>query len=115
MGDLTPHFSTREFVCKDGTYEPMNCAVLAMLEAIRCHFGPVSVVSGYRSPSWNAHVGGATDSYHVKSMAADIQVVGVSPKEVYKWCDKQFPISGLGLYKTFTHVDCRGYRARWKG
>ena len=77
MGDLTPHFSSHEFRCRDGSEHPIDCRLLSMLEAVRCHFdAPVTIVSGYRSPAYNRKVGGARDSYHVKGMAADIRVVG---------------------------------------
>jgi uncharacterized protein YcbK (DUF882 family) len=119
MGDLTAHFSRREFVCRDGTTHEIACGLLAMLEAIRSHFGPVTVTSGYRSPQYNKNVGGATSSYHIKGMAADIQVVHASPQKVYDWVDEKFPICGLGLYERgkggWVHVDCRDFRARWTG
>ena len=82
MGDLTPHFSAHEFRCRDGSEHPISCRLLSMLEAIRCHFGPVSVTSGYRSPSYNTAVGGAPNSYHLKGRAADIQIPGVTPEDV---------------------------------
>lgn len=119
MGDLTPHFSKHEFRCRDGSEHPIACSLLAMLEAIRCRFGPVSVTSGYRSPSYNAAVGGADDSYHLRGEAADIQVANSSPKDVHRWADTMFPVSGIGLYERdvggWVHIDCRSYRARWKG
>lgn len=116
MGDLTAHFSKREFRCKDGSEHPIACGLLAMLEAIRCHFDkPVTVTSGYRSPAHNRKVGGAKASKHVTGEAADFVVVGVPLAEVYDWCDRMFPISGLGLYRSWIHIDCRSARARWKG
>lgn len=119
MGDLTAHFSSHEFVCRDGSSHPIDCKLLAMLEAIRCHFGPISITSGYRSPSYNKKVGGASESYHLRGQAADIRALKADPDTVYKWADEQFPISGLGIYRRngggWVHIDCRSYRARWTG
>ena len=119
MGDLTPHFSKHEFECRDGTEHPIDCRLLSMLEAIRCKFGPISITSGYRSPSYNSAVGGAPDSYHLKGMAADIQAAKATPKEIYDWANKHFPISGLGLYRRsgggWVHIDSRSSAARWTG
>lgn len=114
MGDLSPHFSSHEFRCKDGSEHPIDCRLLCMLEAVRAYFDkPVSVTSGYRSPDWNAKVGGAAASRHLTGEAADIQVSGVAPKAVYAWADRYFPTGGIGLYKAWVHIDCRPVRARW--
>jgi uncharacterized protein YcbK (DUF882 family) len=122
VGDLTPHFSAHEFRCRDGSEHPIDCRLLAMLEAVRCHFdAPITITSGYRSPAYNRKVGGARDSYHVRGMAADIRVVGVFISTVYAWLDEVFPISGLGAYPRrgddwgWIHIDCRSTRSRWNG
>lgn len=121
MGDLSPHFSSREFRCRDGSEHEIDCPLIAMLEAIRCHFGaPVNITSGYRSPSYNAAVGGAPNSYHLRGEAADFQVPSKSIIEVHRWCDDTFPICGLGLYARnggwgWIHIDSREGRARWSG
>ena len=121
MGDLTAHFSKYEFKCRDGSEHPIDCGLLAMLEAIRCHFDkPVNITSGYRSPNYNAAVGGALNSQHLYGTAADFQVSGVPIEQVHDWADAMFPVSGLGLYKRsgtwgWIHIDNRGSRARWLG
>jgi uncharacterized protein YcbK (DUF882 family) len=114
MGDLSKHFSSHEFRCKDGSEHPIDPKLIAMLEQVRAHFdAPVIITSGYRSPDYNRRVGGARNSYHVRGMAADIQVRGIDPARVYAYCDQAFKTGGVGKYKTFTHVDCRNSRARW--
>jgi uncharacterized protein YcbK (DUF882 family) len=114
FGDLSPNFSRREFRCKDGSEHPINPVLLGMLEAIRAKFeAPITIISGYRSPAHNAKVGGAKNSKHVTGEAADIRVEGIPPAHVHYWASRYFSSGGIGLYKTWVHVDCRPTRARW--
>lgn len=70
FGKVSDHFNAKEFACKDGSYELLLATeLLEVLEKIREKFGPVIINSGYRTPSWNAKVGGAGNSYHCKGMA----------------------------------------------
>lgn len=74
MGDLSEHFSRREFDCRDGTQSHPDPELVARLERLRAAAGgrPLRIVSGYRSPSYNARVGGAPNSQHMYDRAADI-------------------------------------------
>jgi uncharacterized protein YcbK (DUF882 family) len=73
MGDLSEHFSRHEFDCHDGSIAHPDPALIAALERLRAMVGrPLSIVSGYRSPAWNRHVGGARFSQHLYNRAADI-------------------------------------------
>lgn len=111
---ISENFSAAEFACKDGSSRAIDGRLLVMLEAVRAHFGrPVRITSGYRSPEYNRRIGGASRSYHCLGQAADIQIDGTPPAEVYAWLDQQYPVSGLGLYPRWVHIDCRGFRARW--
>jgi len=73
MGDLSPHFSRREFDCRDGSRATPKPELVAALEKLRALIGkPIRIVSGYRSPAHNKRVGGAPDSRHLHNDAADI-------------------------------------------
>lgn len=121
---LTPNFSKSEFDCRDGSEMPSdvldNVKELAKnLQVIRDEIGKsIHVNSGYRSPSYNKKIGGATRSQHLLGNAADLRVNGMKPSELHKVIlrlikEKKISEGGVGLYRTFVHYDIRGTKARW--
>lgn len=110
---LQTHFTGTEMACKDGTKEYMYAPeLMRVLENIREHFNkPVIINSGYRTPEWNTKVRGAKNSYHMKGMAADIVVKGVSTKQVAEYANEIMKNhGGVIRYTNFVHVDVReGY------
>ncbi len=115
---LTKNFKVREFACSDGTDVIfISHDLVVVLQKIRDHFGkPVIINSAYRTPAKNKQVGGATYSQHLYGTAADITISGVSPEAVAEFAETLLPkTGGIGIYKTFTHVDVRAVRSRWNG
>lgn len=115
---LSPHFKVREFACSDGTDTVfVSPALVSVLEKIRVHFGkPVTINSGYRTEAKNKAVGGAAYSQHKYGLAADIHIDGVTPKQIASYVETLLPnTGGIGIYKTFTHIDVRKVRSRWNG
>lgn len=121
---LTKNFNLPEFASKDGAAFPdevkTNLAILAEnLEVLRSHFGkPITITSGYRSPTHNLRIGGASQSFHTLGMAADIKVKDIDPKLVYNAIELlirsgKMKEGGLGLYNSWVHYDTRGKRIRW--
>ena len=124
MAKLTANFSLEEFKCKDGSDIPNdvlpNIIELAKnLQVLRDYLGKsITINSGYRSPKYNAKIGGVKNSQHVKGKAADIVVKGMTPKEVALVIEGliekgKMKQGGLGIYPNFTHYDIRGTKARW--
>lgn len=113
---LTDNFSVREFRCRDGSDKILICMeTVKILQAVRDYFGqPVIINSGYRTPSWNRKVGGATSSQHVKGTACDIKVKGVPSWAVAGFLEDNYPYHGIGYYSNFVHLDSRGYGVKWK-
>lgn len=117
---LSPHFRVREFHSK---HDPSDLVkvderLLTLLENIRNHVGkPVHINSGYRSPEYNKTLKNASPrSQHCHGKAADIWVEGVTPKQIADIAECYLGSSGgIGIYKTFTHIDVRTGCARWKG
>lgn len=115
---LSKNFRVKEFACQDGS-DPIFISpeLVEVLQKIRDHFGkPVNVNSGYRTVKHNKAVGGATYSEHLFGVAADIQVTGVKPADLYAYAETLLPnTGGLGIYSWGIHVDVRAVKSRWKG
>ena len=115
---LAKNFKVREFACKDGSDAVfVSPDLVDLLQKIRDRFGkPVTVHSAYRTPAYNKKVDGAAQSRHLYGQAADISISGVSPKAVADFAETLLPGSGgIGIYSSFTHVDVRAAKSRWKG
>lgn len=121
-GYLTPHFTKREAACKDGTQVPDHLLRGARrhafnLERLRHALGdkPIPVISWYRSPTYNAKVGGASMSKHMQAIATDHPVEWVRKHNGFdNTADRIFKMGGIGLYPGGNrHLDSRGFRARW--
>lgn len=124
--NLSKNFTLSEMDCKSGAETPPEVLenlkeLAANLQVLRDHLGkPIRINSAYRSPAHNAKIGGAKKSQHLLGTAADIVVVGQSPRETRKVIEilikeGKMKQGGLGAYNSFTHYDIRGYKARWNG
>ena len=115
---VSTNFRVKEFACTDGS-DPIfiDSDLVNVLQKIRTHFGKaVTITSAYRTPGKNKAVGGTTYSQHLYGKAADIKVNGVSPKKVAAYAETLLKNKGgIGTYSTFTHVDTRATKSRWKG
>lgn len=118
MGDLSEHFSRSEFSCRCGCgFDSISPDLIIVLEDVRAHFGaPVKINSGCRCEKHNAKVGGVPNSQHVQGIAADIVVSGLSSALVADYLEQRYPeCCGIGRYGSFTHIDVRQEKARWRG
>ncbi|HEX8209680.1 MAG TPA: D-Ala-D-Ala carboxypeptidase family metallohydrolase [Longimicrobium sp.] len=105
---------------------------LAVLDAFRAQLGkPVSLLSTYRSPQYNAAVGGASKSMHKAFRAVDFTCSSGRPKEwaalLKSFRGRQFQNphtgktftfrGGVGIYvaSNFVHLDTRGVDVDWSG
>lgn len=113
---LSKNFKSTEFDCKCGKCKDtlIDDKLITLLQKLRNKVEkPIIINSGFRCAAHNKAVGGATTSQHTIGKAADIRVSGIDPEKIANYCET-IGFDGIGRYKTFTHVDTRGYKARWK-
>lgn len=124
---VSQNFTRKEFSCKCGcNFNTADILLVNVLEKLRKYlnhnFGEcyIEITSGNRCESHNKAIGGASQSKHVKGIAADIKAYKkdthkqIHEKYIYNWLEIHYPNSfGIGRYDTWTHVDMRPTRARW--
>jgi uncharacterized protein YcbK (DUF882 family) len=112
------YFAPSEYACKHcgkvGPYAENYNKTNAMLNKLRTDVKkPIHILSGYRCPAHNSEVGGVSNSYHTKDMAADIYVDGMTVDQL---ADRAIFVGfgGVGRYydQDFVHVDI-GPTADW--
>jgi len=92
---------------------------LFVLDCLRESIGrPIKIVSSYRSERYNSILpGAARNSQHLRNCAIDFQVIGQRPATAFDRLrtmrDAKVFAGGLGLYRTFVHIDNRGRCATW--
>lgn len=113
---LSNNFFVKEFACKDGSDKILiDTKLVEILQKIRDWAGAgVIITSAYRNPSYNAKIGGASNSYHTKGQAADIVVKGKKPIEVARFA-QSIGVKGIGCYydDLFNHIDTRESKFYW--
>ncbi len=131
-----PHFKARELRKSGGIVRPIsasdciippapiktNMLELAwQLEVIRAflNVGPLTVISGYRPPSYNRTIKkAAKNSQHMYGRAADIRFARADVEPAYEMIceaikDGILMQGGVGMYSDWVHYDCRGRKFRW--
>ena len=114
MGDISEHFSAREFSCPcfrcfgKERGRPSK-KLLAVLEGLRALIGrPIHITSGYRCPQHNAEVGGVFPSEYTgdddTTDAADIICLGDAERFEVVRALFTLKVQRIGIGRTFIHV-----------
>lgn len=114
MGDLSKHFSQKEFVCSCcGRYKPMSTLLISMLEKVYDYMNAkaINISSGYRCENnpW-----GYKNDAHRKAMAADLCVQKQDGSFYSSWdiaeVAERLGFRGIGIIdNTYIHLDTRGH------
>jgi len=115
---LSKSFKYTELQCKCGCKRAdMTPEFMIVLQKLRDKINaPLIITSGYRCQTHNKHVGGALNSSHMKGIAVDIDI-SYMPEEVKESLLKAIKsikeIKGVGIAKSFIHIDTRAEKATW--
>lgn len=116
MGDLSKHFSTKEFVCKCGRQHDtiINPELIEKLEKLYDLLGATAIYinSGFRCPEYSKSVGGYMNDAHTKGIAADICCKGKDgsyyTSEDISEAAERVGFTGIGIITNKdVHVDIR--------
>ena len=94
----------------------METTVKVLQEARKRYGKPIRITSAYRDAVYNRKIGGVPNSTHVQFNALDL--VTDKPAALYLILldlrrEGAFK-GGLGLYRSFVHLDSRGHNATWR-
>ena len=125
------NFTAKEFFYRGASDEQLNLntdppaalwpnmeRTAKVLDEARKRLGAsIRITSAYRSPAYNKRIGGVSNSTHVRFNATDL--VTAQPASLYLVLldlrrEGMFK-GGLGLYRSFDHLDTRGTNATWRG
>lgn len=115
---LSPHFTSDDFDCKCSLptcdHTLIDDDLIDGLEMLWVRVDGLWLSSGFRCGAHNRAVGGEPGSYHMLGKAGDAQSHSL-PQQVQTIAGSIFVFKngGIGRGKTFTHLDVRGYPARW--
>lgn len=93
---------------------PNIVAIARAADECRRRLGqPMLILSGYRSPAYNAAVGGAKQSRHLFFNALDLTVPGFGTVYLKRTLRdlraEGWFTGGIGTYRNFIHIDNRGH------
>lgn len=105
------YFTLSEFNCKSGETMPnsvkntIQSELMPKLTLIRVKvMFPMNVVSGYRSPQYNAVIGGVVNSEHCFGYASDISIHSAVERYLIVKYAMFYDAPRLGLYTIFIHI-----------
>ena len=102
------YFSRDEFKCSETGNNEIQDEFVHALDKLResCGF-PFAITSGYRDPSHSVEAKKEKAGQHTLGIAADIAVSGGSQRFIIVSKALELGFSGIGVAKTFVHVDIR--------
>ncbi len=102
------YFKIEEFDCQETGENNMQDEFIHRLDMLREQAGfPFTITSGYRSEKHSIEAKKAAGGMHTKGIAADIRVSSGAQRFLLAKLAFQLDFGGIGIAKTFVHVDIR--------
>ena len=102
------YFKIEEFDCQETGNNEMNPQFLDRLDELRAKCGfPFTITSGYRDPKHSIEALKGKPGTHTQGIAADIKVNNGAERFILLNQAFEMGFSGIGVAKTFIHVDIR--------
>jgi len=104
-----PNFTPAELACNGTGKLMVDFDAMDRLQALRDDLGqPIHLNSAYRSPEYNAKVGGAKASQHMEAKAFDPSMINHDPHK-FEAAAIRAGFTAIGYYvsQNFMHIDCR--------
>jgi uncharacterized protein YcbK (DUF882 family) len=107
--DKLNHFMRCHYNNKVHEMDPRLFDMLSEIDAAYGGYNTIHVVSGYRSPEYNAILASrssavAKKSLHMKGLAVDFRIPGVKMMKLFRSV-RSLNAGGAGSYRNFVHMD----------
>jgi len=103
---LSKNFEDKEFACPCCGRKDISPILIHRLQELRDRVDdPIFITSGVRCTAYNKKINGASNSPHIKGLAADIQVRGVPSYILANIADNVDKEGRLGIYPNHLHLD----------
>lgn len=112
-----PNFSKSEFDCQQTGENEMCHHFMTLLQKLRIAYDkPMTITSGYRSPSHSIESNKSTPGTHAQGIAADIACRGADAYSIIELA-VNFGFTGIGICQKgaprFIHLDMREFPTIW--
>jgi len=107
------NFSKGEFDCKETGENQMQPRFMAKLQRLRIKYGkPMKITSGYRSENHSIERRKLAPGTHAQGIACDIYATGPDKYRLVKMAI-EMGFNGIGVGKSFIHIDTADRKAIW--
>ncbi len=103
---ITKNFKKKEFSCACCGLDNIEQELVEKLQELRMEYGsPMNITSGVRCRSHNRAIGGAENSSHLFSVAADVAMDDAILRHRFIRTALAMDWKRVGIAKTFVHLD----------